>query len=160
MRIKLGVLFLVAVIAIASVGMSYSLANDENNINGVRCPDVKFSSVDCGDNEFEKEVATVSAVIIGGNKGLDVDVFNGYPGYAAWVNFTAMNTGEVPIYVSGVSFEGDYAGALSLDLVPDLKGQWLYNCGDTLWGNLTVLVLDGAAQGTQYKFWVNLTFKD
>ena len=161
MRIKLGVLFLVAVIAIASVGMSYSLANGENNTNGVCCPDVEFTDVTTSDNEYEKEVADVTAQIINGGSGIHVDISNAYPEYIATITFTMENVGSKPIYVSAFSIESSDDDALDINVVPDINvGTWLYYYGDKIIRDLTVRITQLAEQNTPYRFWVNTTFGD
>jgi len=50
-------------------------------------------------------------------------------------------------------------------VVPDIAiavGTWLYNYGDTLKRDLTVLILDGAQQNvpTPYSFTVTISFKN
>ena len=159
MRIKLGVLFIVSVIASAGMGVSYAVTNGEFNTNGVCYPDVEFTDVSTSDNEYVKEVADVDAQIVNAGRGIDVDISNAYPGYEATINFTIMNIGDCPIYVSGVSVWSSDSDAVEVTVVPDITvGTWLYYYGDTIVRDLVVLITQDAEQGTPYQFNVTIDF--
>ena len=159
MRIKLGVLFIVAVIASAGMGVSYAVTNGEVIVNGACCyPDIQFTEVTTWDNEYIKEVADVTAQIVDNNNGIQVFVSNAYPGYIATINFTMKNVGDFPAYVSVFSIEIS-DDALDVDVVPDITVGTVLDIGDEIKRDLTVHVTEFAEQNIiSYRFWVNTTF--
>lgn len=167
MRIKLGVLILVAIIAIASVGMSYSLANGEIDTNGVICCDVAFTSAEPGDppdNEGVIDVGDVIVTLDPSGSSFTIDVTTAYPGYEAYVDFTITNTGCKPIYLYGVNVNYDDSNAedaldVSVDGLPTELPALL--CSGNSWedGTVTVKVTQDAEQNTVYGFTIEMNFE-
>ena len=81
-KLALFSLAMVTVMALASMGISY--ANNDF---------VFFTGCGYEDNETTKEVGLVYAEINGAGTNLSIDILNAYPGYIAYINFTAKNTG-------------------------------------------------------------------
>jgi len=158
MRIKRRVLVLLAVIVIASAGMGISYATNGGGIGGVPsyyC-DVAFIDVSASDNEYVKEVADVTAQIINEGSGIYVGISNAYPRYEAYIDFTITNQGNKPINVDVVA--SDYEDtALDIDVAGVEEGDVL-GMEESLYGTLTVLVLQGAEQNTVYDFTVSFGF--
>ena len=148
---------LIAVIAIASMSMSY--AEEEY---------AQFVGYGVDDNEGVKDVGTVTAEINSGGD-LVINVYNGYPGYVAEVNFTIEHIGgaETPrIYLTVLDVTNAYAGVEMDVVVTDLAGDPipLYTTyldpGDRLEGLVTITILPDADQEASYGFSVDLTFDD
>jgi len=166
MRMKLGVLFLLAVIVIASAGMGISYANGDLNTSGEICCDVAFTSASASDNEFEEGVVDpkdVGAVEVdpSGNdiytKSLVVYITNAYPGYKAYIDFTITNMGNKPIDVLGVVSKDYNNTALRIVVTGVVAGGVLYP-SRSLDGTVTIKVRQGAKQNTLYPFTVGFGF--
>ena len=158
MKKKLGLLsFVVAVIALASMGMSYATED-------------YAAFIGCGfwDNEVVKDVGIVYAYIdVEGN--LTISVSNAYPHYEAYVNFTIKNTAElgsgITIYVTKIDIANIYAGTIMDITVTYLNGNPIpvnapIDPGEKLEGLVTITMLDGAKEGKSYSFGVDIEFSD
>ena len=169
MKIKLGVLFLVAVIVIASAGMGISYANGGIELGQVPscwC-DVAFTSAEPGDppdNEDDKDVGDVTVTLDPSGSSITIDVTTAYPGYEAYVDFTITNTGCKPIYLYGVNVNYDDSNAedaldVSVDGLPTELPALL--CSGDSWedGTVTVKVTQDAEQNTVYGFTIEMNFE-
>lgn len=168
MRIKLGVLSLLAVITVASAGMGISYA--DGGIELGQAPscycDVAFTSAEPGDppdNENDKDVADVTVTLNPSGNSITVDITNAYPGYKAYGDFTVENTGCKPIYLYGfhVNYDNDpskEALDVSVDGLPtDLPA--LLCQGDSWDGTVTVKVTQDAEQNKVYGFTIEMNFE-
>ena len=156
MNRKLVLLFLVAVFALSSMGMSY--AQDKFVI--FTGPFV------ASDNEVSKDVGDVY-VFPDQEDHLVVSVSNAYPGYEAYVTFNIQYIfdGSDPIYVEGIDITNIYAGTEMDVVVTDLSGNPIpvgtqLDPGDILGVRLTITMLDDAVQDTSYSFGVDFEFSD
>ncbi len=158
---KLIVLALIIVIASAGIGTSYAIAVDAFNTNGDSeyWYDVAFTFVSTSDNEYVKDVAFVDAIIIDDNN-IEVSLTNAYPGYIAYIDFTITNTGIDPIIVDAVTINPYNTVALDVQVVDVIAGTILYVNGDIIDGQVTIEVLQGAAQGTIYPVTIDIGFAD
>ena len=168
MRIKLGVLLLLAVIVVASAGMGISYA--DGGIELGQAPscycDVAFTSAEPGDppdNEFDKDVGHMTVTRDPSGSSITVDITTAYPGYEAYVNFTITNTGCKPIYLYGVNVNYDNAPseeALDVSLIglPTVLPALLCQ-GDGWDGTVTVKVTQNAEQNTVYGFTIEMNFE-
>jgi len=154
------VLFLVVVIVSAGIGTGYAVLADEINIDDfAECYcDVGFVSVWTDDNEMDKYVADVSAVITNNGNGLSVSISNAYPGYVAYIDFAIQNMDVNPAYVGGVIIGNYDEDALDIVVSGVNPGAVLYQNGNLLVGTLTVSVLQGVMESTGYPFDVSLGF--
>lgn len=163
MKNKLTILVLVVFVAIASIQISY--AEEEYT-----------SFVSCGtsDNEFEagvtdpKNVGSVSANINNGDN-LIISVYNDYPGYVAYVNFTIKHLGSIEtaptVYLAAIDITNAYSGVEMDVSVTDLLGDPIpintaLAPGDELEGLVTITMLDGADEDSSYSFSVDLSFSE
>ena len=166
MRIKLGVLFLVVVIAIASAGMGISYATYGDDIVGEGVPscwcDVAFTSAEPGDppdNEGGIDVGYVGTVTLDpSGSSINIDIFNAYPGYEAYIDFTITNLGNKPINVDSVSVSGSYDPDELEILVNGVDEGTTLGVGNSWDGTVTTKVLQGAEQNTLYTFTISLVF--
>ena len=164
MRIKLGVLFLLAVIVVASAGMGISYTSNGLSIVGVPSDwcDVAFTSAAPGDppdNEDDKDVGDVTVTLDPSGNSITVDIITAYPGYEAYVDFTIANIGNKPIDVNGVVSQTYNTTALAVQ-VSGVEAGTVLGVGESINGNVTVRVLQGAAQNTVYQFTVGLGFSN
>ena len=153
---KLVILFLVAFVAVASMQMSY--AEEEY---------AAFVGTNCWDNEGVVESGTVSSII--NNAGdLVISVFNAYPCYEAYINFTVKHLGiedSPTIYLTAITIDNSYAGVEMDVVITDLDGDPipLYTSlshGEQLEGLVTITMLPDAEEDSSYSFSVDLTFSD
>jgi hypothetical protein len=164
MRIKLCVVALLAVIVVASAGMGISYAINGLSIGGVPscyC-DVAFTSAELGDpadNEIDKDVASATVTLNAGGSSITVDITVAYPGYEAYIDFTITNLGNKPIDVDGVVSEIYDVDALEIVITGVVAGTVL-DVGASLDGTVTIKVLPGAEQNTQYPFTMGLGFSN
>ncbi len=164
MRIKLGVLFLFAVIVVASAGMGISYTSNGLSIEGVPSGwcDVAFTSVAPGvppDNEDGTDVGDVTVTLDPSGSSITVVITTAYPGYEAYVDFTITNIGNKPIDVNGVVGQSYDTTALAIQ-VSGVEAGTVLGVGESIDGTATIRVLPGAAQGTVYPFTVSLGFSN
>ena len=164
MRIKLGVLFLFAVIVVASAGMGISYTSNGLSIEGVPSGwcDVAFTSAAPGDppdNEDDKDIGDVTVTLDPSGSSIAVVITTAYPGYEAYVDFTIANLGNKPIDVNGVVGQTYDITALEIQ-VSGVEAGTVLGVGEILDGTATIRVLQGAAQGTVYPFTVSLGFSN
>ncbi len=158
--------FLVFVI-LGSVGFSISYARDDTFLDDASgfC-DVAFSSAVVGCPEDDEEGVDVAdlQVSLDSQKTVNVVVSNGYPGWEGYVDFTVENTGDKPVFLSGVEVEyEDVLSENSLDLdlgLPDGGFPKLFAVGSSWSSSLTVRVTEYAEQNSEYVFSVKLVFTE
>ncbi len=158
---KLIVLVLIAVIASAGFGTSYAITTDgfDTHENSCCWYDVAFTFVSTSDNEYVKDVAFVDAIIIDDNN-IEVSLTNAYPGYIAYVDFTITNTGTDPIIVDAVTIGSYNAAALDIQIIDVIAGTILYVNGDTIEGQVTIEILQGASQNSAYPANIDIGFTE
>lgn len=156
---KLAILVLIVFVVIASMQMSYA-QEDYADIIGY----------ETYDNEFEagvadpKDVGTVSASINNGGN-LIISVYNAYPGYVAYVNFTIKNVNsELSIYLDEIVIVNDNASKMNV-AVTDLSNNPIpldteLLPGETMECLVTITMLPAADQDQSYLFSVDLNFGD
>lgn len=161
MKAKLGVLVIVAVIAFAGIGVSYACVDP----NAPRCYcDVAFvDSVYAYDNEDEKDIGTIDAWLNGEyNNGLYngiwVDIFDAYPGYVVFIDFTVKNTGDRPIDVNGLVPIDYDPSAMSFSLTGDISQTTWLDTGASVDGTLVITVENDALESHTYYFKVGFGF--
>ena len=105
--LPLGVLVMLLVLALASLGIGYGLWSKILHINGTVATgnvDVELSLGKFGDNETEKDVGDCKAELLTlppaeqPNK-IRVTVTNAYPSYECWVTFDVHQKGSIPVLV-------------------------------------------------------------
>ena len=157
MNKKLGVIVVSMLIALLGVGTSYAVDTLNTSEYAEYWYDPIFTSVSVSDNEGVLDVGVVSAVITS-DELVNVDIFNAYPGYEAYVDFTITNTGN-PVEVVGLKFDDYDTSALSL-VVSGIDLGTPLGTGESISGSLTVTVLDGALQNTMYSFNICIGFNE
>ena len=153
---KLVILVIVAFFAVASMQMSY--AEEEY---------AAFVGTGSWDNEGIDDAASVESIINDAGD-LVISVFNAYPCYEAYVNFTVEHLGseEAPlIYLTAITINNAYAGVEMNVVVTDLAGVPipLYTTllpGEQLEGLVTITMLPDAQEDSSYSFSVDFTFSD
>ena len=161
MKTKIGVIFLVAIIAFAGLGVSYACVDGGVVVKSSPTCGIKFYAVSTADNEFDgsvedpKEVGDVTAQIVCCGKGINVFVVNAYPLYEAYIYFTIKNTGCKPVHIDEVFVEEYDTTALEIGVSGVTSGIWI-NPGETIDGELTVEILQAAKQNWEYSFEVKI----
>lgn len=158
MNKKLAVIIISMVIAFLGMGSSYAVDTLDTSEYAEYWYDPVFTDVSFSDNEGVLDVGLVQASIMGDGEMIDVDIFNAYPGYEAYVDFTITNVGD-PVYIVGLSFSSYDTSALSLVVDGVVPGTFL-GSEESVSGRLTVTVLDGALQNMVYLFDVYVDFGD
>ena len=142
---KIGMLFLVLTLVLASMGVGYAMWDETLNIGGtVETGEVdaiftKAMSNDPGAQDdpkeaggwtlddtltwtgarWDKDVASLE-VIGAGIQTLTVTLDNGYPGYYPSVGFTIDNQGTIPVKIESIQINGeDYTCPVNLDFDED-----------------------------------------
>jgi hypothetical protein len=158
---KLIVFAITLVISAAGIGTSYAIAVDAFNTNGDTeyWYDVAFTSVSTFDNEKDKDVADINAMIIDDNN-IEITLTNSYPGYIGYVDFIITNTGDDPIVIDVLTISPYNTDALNVLVTDIIEGTILYVNGDTIEGQLTIEVLQGASQNTIYPVIIDIGFAD
>ena len=152
MRKKLCLLFLVAVVALASMGISYA--------NG----SVDFVYCEAWDEEpAGKDTGMVFADYSTGD--LVVTVLCGYPGYVAYVDFTMENTYTTTGYMT-ISVNNPNPAKVDIvviDSTTDLPfpaDAPITGNGGRLYGTLEITVKSGAEESKAYPFTVDIDFSE
>lgn len=113
---KIAVIFLALALALTGIGTAYALWDKNLDIYGtvhtgeVNMEIVSAASDDPGvtidRNPFgipdPKHVGATEVVILPSAQELEVTVTNAYPYYEAYVHFTAVNTGTVPVKLNAI----------------------------------------------------------
>ena len=157
MNKKLGVLFFVAVIALASLGISYA---QEDYVDFVQS-----GYWDNDDNT--KNIGSVFASISPDGEILDINIQKAYPGYEANVSFVIQHIGTEgdPIaYLNEIAYTNNNPTKLNV-VVTDPDGNPILidtplEWGETLAGLVTITILDGAEMNIPlYEFGVAIIFR-
>lgn len=157
MNKKIAILVVVCFVAVASMQMSY--AEEEYT-----------KLVGCGtdDNEVSDDVGVVSANIDDGNN-LVISVYNAYPCYEAYVNFTIKHLGNIEtaptVYLDAIDITNLYAGVEMDVFVTDMLGDPIpintaLDPGESLECLVTITMLQDADEDASYSFSVDLSFSD
>ena len=157
MNKKIGLVVVVAVIAIASMQMSYA---EEEYTKLVGCA--------TDDNEIDPDLGSVSAIINDGNN-LVISVYNAYPCYEAYVNYTVKHVGNLEtaptVYLDAIDITNPYAGVEMNVVVTDILGNPIpintaLDPGETLECLVTITMLDGAVEDESYLFNIDMYFSE
>lgn len=153
---KLGVIFLVSIMALAGVGASCALWSETLYIDGTvntGILDATWSVEEWGDTEIEgKDYSCIDAWSEGYT--LFVTLTNAYPCITYWVAVNIENTGTIPfhIYWDGI-IEWDFPGTVTFD--PDPTGEQIHP--DEAWyGTLEIHLNNDALEETIYTFSTDL----
>lgn len=142
------------IIALTSIGYSYSCHKGRFHINCCCCCDIKFTSVTTSDNEVEKEVGDVYAEISCDRNTINVYISNAYPCYRANITYTIKNTGCKLVHFTSLTINNEYPEALEITTT-NHTCTWLSPC-QTVQGTTTVHILQEAEQDWQYTFQIRI----
>jgi hypothetical protein len=143
------------IITLMVLGYSYACTNGGIQINCYCNCDVEFTKVTYWDNEIEKDVANVTAKIIGCNGDtIKVYITNAYPCYIAYINYTIKNTGCKPVHFENLTIINDNPEALEITTT-NHTDTWLAPCEKTK-GTTTVHILQPAQQNWTYTFQIKI----
>ncbi|MGB9778605.1 MAG: hypothetical protein ACPLW8_04290 [Candidatus Bathyarchaeales archaeon] len=143
------------IITLTAIGYSYSCHNGGISTNCYCNCDVKFTSVTYWDNEIEKDVANITAKIIGCTSDtIKAYITNAYPCYRAYINYTIKNTGSRPVYFENLTIINPNPEALEITTT-NHTGTWLQPC-QKISGITTVHILQQAQQNWTYQFQIKI----
>jgi hypothetical protein len=143
------------IITLTAIGYSYACTNGGIQINCYCNCDVKFTRVTYWDNEIEKDVANVTAQIIGCTSDtIKVYITNAYPCYTAYINYTIQNTGCKPVHFENLTIINDNPEALEITTT-NHTCTWLAPC-EKISGLTTVHILQPAQQNWTYQFQIKI----
>ena len=160
---KIGSIFLISVLALASTGVSYALWSETININGTVTTgsvNIEFRNIVCGDSEIpEKDAASYIEAIpdkVDGNT-LVVTIHDAYPCITYTVDFDLYCAGNVPVHFTG--FDINYGNCdpswitfTGLDALDYRYGGPQMHQYDSAPGKITIHLDNTATQGTTYTF--------
>ena len=152
MKNKLPLIVLVVFVAFTSVQMSFA-AEEYAEI-------ISYST---SDNETSVDAGSVSASINGGGD-LVISVYNAYPSYEAYVDFTIENTDEeVTLYLSEILINNVYSGVEMDVAVTYFDGTPIpidteLAPGATMDCLVTITILPAALEDESYSFSIDLNF--
>lgn len=136
---RMGLLLMALVVALAAIGVASALWSKTLTVDGsVSTGTVDMTLVYGGSYENEtyvennlKDVASCTAGWVGDNSDeLVVRVENGYPSFECWAEFEIMNTGTIPIHI--------YQPDLTINAGPDELTVELLDAPYTLPDNVVV----------------------
>jgi len=107
---KIGLLFLVLTLVLASMGIGYAMWDKTLDIEGtvntgnVNMENLSAASDDIGtDPGKDKDVGSTTVVIDPGAQSITITVTNGYPCYHNYVHFTAHTNGTIPVKLHAIN---------------------------------------------------------
>ena len=153
MKTKIFALIILVIIALSIIGYSYACNNGGIHVDCYCNCDVKFTQVITNDNEFEKDVADVTAEITCGNT-INAYITNAYPCYEAYINYTIKNTGCKPVHFDSVTIINNYPDVLDITTT-NHTCTWL-SPYEKVKGTTTVHILQPAEQDSEYEFQIKI----
>jgi len=155
MKTKILALTILAMIALTTIGYSYACWNGGFQINCYCYCDVKFTKVTTWDNEIEKDIATITANIVGcEGDTIKAYITNAYPCYEAYINYTIKNVGCRPVHFDTVTIINPNPEALEITTT-NHTCTWLQSC-EKITGLTTVHILQTAKQNWTYQFQIKI----
>ncbi|MEM3700076.1 MAG: hypothetical protein QXL57_04320 [Candidatus Bathyarchaeia archaeon] len=155
---KLQITLALTIITLTAIGYSYACTNGGININCYCNCDVKFTKVTTWDNEIEKDVATITANIIGcDGDTIKAYITNAYPCYEAYINYTIKNIGCKPVHFDSLTIINENPEALEITTT-NHTCTWL-SPSEKISGITTVHILQPAKQNWQYQFQIKIGLK-
>jgi hypothetical protein len=155
-RKSLGLIALVLIIALASLGIAQGLWSETLNINGtVQTGTVNVELSMSGwteDNEpANKDTATCTGALSDNNNTLTITISNAYPNYICYVkNMDVHNVGTIPVHVHQPVFTAP--AELTVELENCYAQDVQLHTNDAAYCNWKITVLQSAAQGSSYTF--------
>jgi hypothetical protein len=155
MRNKLLATFVLALIALASIGYSYTSLTGWIYSDDVSNCSMKFIFVTTSDNEHGNNIANVSACIAFDGWTIFTCISNAYPDYEAYVNYTIQNAGNRPIHIENITAVNPNSKSLKITTT-NLTCTWLQP-SETVKGSATILILQQAREKWLYIFIIRIT---
>jgi len=159
MKTKTFAILLTVIIALNIMGFSYAgLSGTIKTKDQTNTLKTYFVAVAYSDDEIEKDVAQVTAVISMDGTEIKIAITNGYPCYEAYVNFTIQNQGDKTVHVYSVSLENPNPTALNVT-VTNLTCTTL-NPWEKTEGAVTTHILQTAQECHTYTFKITIELRD
>jgi len=151
---KMLISLFLAIIVLTSIGYSYACYKGRIHVNCCCNCDVEFTSVITGDNEVEKDVASIIAEITDEGSTINAYIINGYPCYQAHITYTIKNMGSYPVHFTNVIIENPNPEALEITTT-NHTCTWL-SPYETVQGTTIIHVLQQAKEDWQYRFQIKI----
>jgi len=143
-----------AIIVLTSIGYSYACYKGRIHVNCCCNCDVESTSVITGDNEVEKDVASIIAEITDEGSTINAYIINGYPCYQAHITYTIKNMGSYPVHFTNVIIENPNPEALEITTT-NHTCTWL-SPYETVQGTTIIHILQQAKEDWQYRFQIKI----
>ena len=160
------------ILSLSCVGVAFASWTQQLTINGsvsTTYISVKFGQAWPALETDRLNVGAATATILD-NKHLQVTLHNVYPGYKAYIAFTTINDGPLPIIFSGVSLNGGptspatttwtgtiAGGAITLSVPASATGP--IPSGDTRVYGLNIEVGNVPLDGSSYSFTLDMIYQ-
>ena len=151
---KMLISLFLAIIVLTSIGYSYACYKGRIHVNCCCNCDVEFTSVITGDNEVEKDVASIIAEITDEGSTINAYIINGYPCYQAHITYTIKNMGSYPVHFTNVIIENPNPEALEITTT-NHTCTWL-SSDETVQGTIIIHILQQAKENWQYRFRIKI----
>jgi hypothetical protein len=107
---KLGLICLVLVIAIGSIGLAYAMWSQNFNFTGTVNTGTYLVGIDTSTlsttGSSGLTTCTISSTPVPSSSAFTVNISNAYPGWSGNVIYTIKNTGTIPAKVTGITLSG------------------------------------------------------
>lgn len=159
---KVGLIALLLVFALGTMGVSYALWSDNLFINGT----VETGSIDANwsvESVTDDETKEFSEMLVvgDGTKTLDITITNAYPCVTYTLAWDIDCGGSVPIHFEPPVIAQGFPGEFTFTDVSGVPIDWesvQLHPGDTMFGKLTVHLNNDAKEGATYTFSISLMF--
>jgi len=154
---RTGLLFMVLVVALASLGIAFGLWSKTLYINGTVSTGSLHAelSVDAVTEYETKDVGNCSATLgqtIQPNDTLNIEITDAYPSYECDVRFDVHNTGSIPIHVNQPSLSNANPGAVDVSLVDCYAENVQLHTSEMAYCTINIHVLQAAGMDADYTF--------
>jgi len=153
---KIGIVFLVLVLALATLGIGYAMWDKTLDIVGTVDTgevDAEFTTATCAEDPEAEDKDVGSCSVDGaGTQMLTITVDNGYPCYGCTVDYTITNTGTIPVKVQSMDITNPNTDAVTVRWTPDLAVGDQIEPGGSAAGDIYIHVLQDAAELASYSF--------
>ena len=158
--LPIGVMVLVLIVALASLGVVYGHWSKTLFINGVVQTgnvDAELTITSVTDNEDVKDVGDCDAWLLdedgdGKMEKLHVEVHDGYPSYECWVVFDVHSIGTIPVHLSQPAFTTPPPAEVTAYFDPCYPDPTQLHQSEMEYCTLYIHVEQEAAQSTTYEF--------
>lgn len=155
---KIGVIFLVSVMALAGASAGYALWSEDLTIDGTintGTVDVEWQNIEAYDNQIDTKKDASSVTAIPDDNTLVVTLTDAYPCITYTVEFDLVCVGTIPVHFTG--WDIDYGNCdpswiIITDSIDYRQGGPQLHQDESVSGKLTIHLDNSAEQGAVYTF--------